>query len=76
MVSLPYGADTDWLENVVARGSAVLVTDGRTYTVDRPEVIATDAISDAFPPSELRTHRWFGVTHCLRVRSVEAEPTD
>lgn len=75
VIPLPYGADTDWLKNVVARGSAVLVTDGRTYTVDRPEVIATDMARDAFPPSELRTHRWFGVTQCLRVRGVEAEPT-
>jgi hypothetical protein len=74
VIPLPYGADTDWLKNVVARGSAMLVTDGRTYTVDRPEVIATDTVSDAFPPSERRTHRWFGVTHCLRVRGVEAAP--
>ena len=74
VIPLPYGADTDWLKNVVARGSAVLVTDGRTFTVDRPEVIATDTVGDAFPPGERRTHRWFGVTHCLRVRGVEAEP--
>ncbi len=76
VIPLPYGADTDWLKNVVARGSAVIVTDGRTFTVDRPEVIATDTVSDAFPPSELRTHRWFGVTQCLRVRVVEPEPTN
>lgn len=76
VIPLPYGADTDWLKNVVARGSALLVTDGRTYTVDRPEVIATDTVSDAFPPSEQRTHRWFGVTQCLQVRGVEVEPAD
>ena len=75
VIPLPYGADTDWLKNVVARGSAVIVTDGRTVTVDRPEVIATDTVSGAFPPSERRTHRWFGVTQCLRVRVVEPEPT-
>jgi hypothetical protein len=74
VIPLPYGTDTDWLKNVLAHGSAVLVTDGRTYDVDRPEVIPTDTVGDAFPPSEKRTHRMFGVTHCVRLRGLVAEP--
>jgi hypothetical protein len=73
LIALPYGPNTDWLKNVLASGSAVLVTDGRTYTVDRPEVIATGAVTDLFPPREQRTHRWFGVDQCLRVGRVETE---
>jgi hypothetical protein len=73
LVSLPYGPDTDWVKNVLARGSAVLVTDGHTYTVDRPAVVATEPIAHLFPPSEQRTHRVFRVDQCLRVRRVDAD---
>ena len=75
LVSLPYGPGTDWAKNVLAHGSAVLVTDGRTYTVDRPEVIATELVEDLFPPSEQRTHRLFRVDQCLRVRRVDTDGT-
>lgn len=72
LISLPYGSNTDWLKNVLASGSAVLVTDGRTCTVDSPEVLATDEVRDEFPPKEQRTHRRFRVAQCLRLRLVEA----
>lgn len=72
LVSLPYGPDTDWVKNVVALGTAVLVTDGRTLTVDGPEVVATALVSELFPSSERRTHRLFGVDHCLRLRRADA----
>jgi deazaflavin-dependent oxidoreductase (nitroreductase family) len=76
LISLPYGPNTDWLKNVLASGSAVLVTDGRTHTVDRPEVISTAMVKDQFPSKEQRTHRWFGVDQCLRLRSVESAHAD
>ena len=72
VIPLPYGADADWARNVLAHASGELVTDGRTYALDRPEVVPTEAVGDVFPPGERRTHRWFGVTQCLRVRAVEA----
>lgn len=75
LVSLPYGPDTDWTKNVLAHGSAVLTTDGRTHEVHRPEVIPTAAVKDLFPPSEQRTHRLFRVEHCLRVRVVTGDRT-
>jgi deazaflavin-dependent oxidoreductase (nitroreductase family) len=71
LIALPYGPNTDWLKNVLADGSAVLVTDGRTYSVERPEVISTEQVKDMFPAKEQRTHRRFGVRHCLLVRRVE-----
>jgi deazaflavin-dependent oxidoreductase (nitroreductase family) len=72
LVSLPYGPDTDWVKNVLAAGSAELVTDGATHAVDQPEVVDIATVTDEFPPNEQRTHRWFGVTSCLRLRRVES----
>jgi deazaflavin-dependent oxidoreductase (nitroreductase family) len=73
LIVLPYGADTDWVKNVLAAGSAVLVTDGRTHNVDQPEIVPLVTVSASFPPREQRTHRWFGVEECLRVRRVEVD---
>ncbi len=73
LIVLPYGAGTDWVKNVFAAGSAVLVTDGDVYTVDQPVVVPLVTVNDSFPPSEQRTHRWFGAEECLRLRRVEAD---
>lgn len=62
-----------WLKNVLASGSAVLVTNGQVHTVDHPEVIATGEAKDEFPPNEQRTHRWLGVDQCLRLRLVDPD---
>jgi hypothetical protein len=73
VVSLPYGATADWVENVLAKGSAVLVHEGRTLTLDRPEVVPVDLVGDLFPASERRTHRLFGIEQCLRLRCIEID---
>ncbi len=69
VIVLPYGPSADWVQNVLAAGSAELVYAGETYTVDRPELITTESVKRVFPPREQRTHRIFGVEHSLRVRS-------
>jgi hypothetical protein len=33
-------------------------------------------VVELFPPSELRTHRLFGIEHCLRVRRVPSDAAD
>jgi deazaflavin-dependent oxidoreductase (nitroreductase family) len=58
LIALPYGQRTDWLKNVLDKGSASIVTRGHTYDVDRPEVI----------PKEQRMHRQFHVDSALQVR--------
>jgi hypothetical protein len=69
-IALPYGTSPDWLKNLVAAGSAVIVHDGIAYSVDQPEVIpAADAMGN-LPPGEQRSIRWFGVDSFLRVRRV------
>jgi deazaflavin-dependent oxidoreductase (nitroreductase family) len=69
-IALPYGTSPDWLKNLVAAGSAVIVHDGIAYSVDQPEVIPADDATRNLPPGEQRSIRWFGVDSFLRVRRV------
>jgi deazaflavin-dependent oxidoreductase (nitroreductase family) len=70
VIALPYGANTDWLKNVLASGSAVIVDDGSTYEVDQPEVLPLAVEALTFSPADQRAHSLFGVEHCLRVRRI------
>jgi len=69
-IALPYGSSPDWLKNVVAAGSAVIVHEGVAYSVDQPEVILIADAMDNIPPSEQRSLRAFAVDNFLRVRRV------
>jgi deazaflavin-dependent oxidoreductase (nitroreductase family) len=71
VIALPYGPNTDWLKNVLARGQATIVHDGTSHAVDRPEVIALEEVALTFSPNDQRAHRWFGIQDCLRVRLAE-----
>lgn len=68
LIALPYGPRTDWLKNVLDRGSATIVTNGRAYQVDRPEVIPMAEATAWFGPREQRMHRQFHVDAALQVR--------
>jgi deazaflavin-dependent oxidoreductase (nitroreductase family) len=75
LIALPYGKRTDWLKNVVDKGSATIVTNGQTYVVDRPEVIPMGEATAYFRPREQRLHRQFHVDAALQVRQrFEAHP--
>lgn len=67
VVTLPYGSEADWVRNVLAAGSAVLVTQGETVPVDRPELVDVGEARDLFPASEQRIHRLFRVEQGLRL---------
>jgi deazaflavin-dependent oxidoreductase (nitroreductase family) len=71
VVALPYGKNTDWLQNVLASGSATVVHEGVTYQVERPEVVPLADTLTRFPARDQRSLRLFAVTHCLVVRTVE-----
>ena len=60
-IALPYGERTDWLKNVLATGSATIVTGGARYDLDRPEVIPMAEATGYFGAKEQRLHRRFGV---------------
>ena len=68
LIALPYGKRTDWLKNVLGKGSATIVTNGHTYEVDRPEVIPMAEATAYFRPREQRMHRQFHVDAVLQVR--------
>lgn len=73
VIALPYGSDTDWLKNVLASGSAIIVDEGNTCRVDQPELVPTAVAAPHLPPKEQRNLRLFAVDQCLRVRRVEPE---
>jgi deazaflavin-dependent oxidoreductase (nitroreductase family) len=71
VIALPYGRASDWLQNVLASGSATVVHDGELCDVVDPEVVPIAAGDAAFSPSERRAHRIFGTTECLTLRRAE-----
>jgi len=77
LIALPYGRRTDWLQNVLAKGSAVIETSGRAYESDQPEVIPMTEAAAYFRPREQRMQRQFGVESALRVRrGPQANPEE
>lgn len=70
VIALPYGSRSHWLRNVLASGTAVIASDGQEYQVDQPELIPLDSVAGCFSVADQRSHRWFGVDQCLRVRRV------
>ncbi len=75
VVALVYGSDTDWVKNVMAADSAAITHEGKQYEVTDPALVSLDSAADSFEDSELRTLRLFGVTQCLRVRTVPTVET-
>jgi deazaflavin-dependent oxidoreductase (nitroreductase family) len=76
LVALPYGSQTNWVRNVLASGSAGVVHDGRTWAVNRPEVVPLRDVKTAFSASDRRAFRLFGVHECLRVRKADSRSED
>ena len=72
VIALPYGTQADWLKNVLASGSAVIVDEGETHSVDRPEVISSADAAGYFSAQDLRAQQIFGVDEALRVRHLSA----
>jgi deazaflavin-dependent oxidoreductase (nitroreductase family) len=70
LIALPYGTRTDWAKNVLASGSASVMTHGQPYEVDRPQVLPMKDASQYFGPKEQKFHRRFAVDTCLRVHRV------
>ena len=69
-IALPYGERTDWLKNVLATGSATVMTGGDRYDVDRPEVIPMAEATGFFGAKEQRLQRRFGVNTCLQLHRI------
>lgn len=71
VIALPYGTTSNWVRNVLASGSATLVTEGATYEVDRPEILPLAVMNEHFPERERRSHERFRVEHCMCLRRAD-----
>lgn len=65
---LPYGTQADWVRNVITAGRATLVSKGRTYQVESPEIIDATQALPLLPGDRRRTFERIGVEHFLRMR--------
>jgi len=73
VIALVYGARSDWLQNVLAAGSATIVHEGQTHHVERPEVLPIESAGAFFSPSDQRGHRLYGIDQCLWLRRVRVD---
>ena len=73
LIALVYGSRTNWLQNVLASGSATIVHEGHTYQVDQPEIVSMHTVETHFTAGDQRGFRRFAVDQALRVRRVEPE---
>jgi deazaflavin-dependent oxidoreductase (nitroreductase family) len=73
VIPLPYGTNVDWLKNVMAAGSAELVTGGTVLPVDRPELITAVAAGRHLPVWVKRQLDRHGVSEYLRLYIAETE---
>jgi len=71
LIALMYGSRTNWLQNVLASGSATIVHEGQTFAVDQPEIIPMQAVAARFTSSDQQGFRVLRVDQALRVRRVE-----
>ncbi len=74
LIALVYGSRTNWLQNVLASGSATIVHEGQTHEVDQPEIIPMQAVASRFAAGDQQGFRLLGVDQALRVRRVQPEP--
>lgn len=71
VVGLVYGSRANWVQNVLASGTATIVHEGHTYEVDQPEIVPMRAVEAQFAAGDQRGFRWLAVDEALRVRRVE-----
>jgi deazaflavin-dependent oxidoreductase (nitroreductase family) len=71
-IALPYGAQTEWVKNVLAAGRATIVVDGEAHEVDQPRLAALAEAGHRFAARERRLHRQFKVEQALVFRAAGA----
>ena len=71
IVPLPYGADVDWLRNLIAAGRAAITVQGESYEVSAPEVINA---AEALPQLSAKRQSVFSrlaIEKFLKVRAAK-----
>jgi len=70
VIPLPYGAQVDWLRNVLAAGHASIDVRGRRYIIMNPQIVDAAAVFPLLPIRLQRTWRRFHIEQYLRVRAL------
>jgi deazaflavin-dependent oxidoreductase (nitroreductase family) len=50
VIALTYGADAEWVRNVLAAGGCEVETRGRTIRLSHPEIVRNPAVAPVPPP--------------------------
>jgi deazaflavin-dependent oxidoreductase (nitroreductase family) len=74
VMAMPYGADSDWVQNLLARDEAVLVRNGVRYRVGRPRVIPAAAVGPDLPLRIRALTRLLDIRNVMRVDVLPPEP--
>ena len=67
IVPLPYGTEVDWLRNLQTAGEGVVKLEGRSFTVDEPEVVPVDRVMPLLPSFVARIVQLHDTKHALRL---------
>ena len=67
IVPLPYGTKIDWLRNLQAAGQGVVKLEGRSFTVDQPEVVPVDSVMELLPSFVARLFQLHDTKEALRL---------
>ena len=73
IIALPYGRSPDWLKNVRASGSGVIINEGSSFRVDDPELVSAAPVSRYFSTKDRLVHRLYGVDQFLVLRRVGSD---
>jgi deazaflavin-dependent oxidoreductase (nitroreductase family) len=73
LIALTYGAGTDWVRNVLAAGSAEMVTRGRRIALTQPRIVS-DAGACTVPLVVRAMLGVIGVTQFLRLTRIPSAP--
>ena len=67
---LMYGVESDWVQNVLAAGSARLEVDGQVVELTDPELIDADEAFRRLPPDTKRPPKMLKIDEFLALRTV------
>ena len=70
LIPLPYGTQVDWVRNVLTAGHATLISKGRHFEVDSPELIDSTQALPLLPRERRHTFERVSIGHFLRARIV------
>lgn len=72
VMTLVYGSRSDWVQNVLAAGSAKLEVDGQLVDLTDPTVLTSDEAFQLLPPDVKRPPKLLKIDEFLFLRAVDA----